>query len=132
MHVNDQNLETAFKGFKEIYNQAFGSAVSHQAMLAMTVNSHTSEENYGWLGQFPMMREWIGDRQLKKLASHGFTIKNKKFESTITIKREDFDDDRYGIYNPVVSEMGRVATSDLLQPCSSPIANCARADLMGS
>ena len=109
MHVNDANLETAFKGFKAIYNQSFETTVSHLGTMAMTVNSNTSEENYGWLGQFPMMREWIGDRQLKQLASHGFTIKNKKFESTVTIKREDFDDDRYGIYNPFVSEMGRVA-----------------------
>lgn len=52
------------------------------------------------------MREWIGGRVVKNLAAHGFTIKNKTFESTISVARADFEDDRPGIFGPVLSEMG--------------------------
>lgn len=56
----------------------------------MTVPSSAREETYGWLGQFPQMREWLaGSRVLKDLQAHSFTITNRKFESTANIKRED-------------------------------------------
>lgn len=39
----------------------------------------------------------------------GFTIKNRKFESTIEISRDDIADDRLGIFKPALSEMGQAA-----------------------
>lgn len=109
MLIDDANLSLVAKGFKTVYNTAFDSTVSHKDTIAMTVSSQSSEENYGWLGQFPALREWVGDRQIKALASHGFAIKNRKYEATIKVKRDDLEDDKYGIYKPMFSEMGRVA-----------------------
>lgn len=109
MLIDDANLELVAKGFKSIYTTAFDSTVSHKDTVAMTVQSQSSEENYGWLGQFPALREWVGDRQVHQLASHGFAIRNKKFENTIKVKREDLEDDKYGVYKPMFSEMGRVS-----------------------
>ena len=54
----------------------------------------------------PNMRAWLGGRVVKNLAAHGFTIKNKTFESTISVARADFEEDRPGIFGPVRSEMG--------------------------
>jgi phage major head subunit gpT-like protein len=39
----------------------------------------------------------------------GFTIKNRKFEATVSVARDDLADDRLGIYGPMFSEMGRNA-----------------------
>ena len=108
MKVNQQNVELAFRGFQTVYNTAFEGTETHCDTIAMVVESSTSEENYGWLGQFPDLREWIGDRVLKQLASHGFKIVNKKYESTVVVPREDVEDDRHGVYRPMFSEMGRV------------------------
>ena len=109
MNVNDANIGLVYKGWQSVYNQAFDDTTSHSKKIAMEVISSTSEENYGWLGQFPALREWIGPRQIEQLASHGFKIINKKWESTIKVTREDFEDDRYGVYTPMISEMGRLA-----------------------
>ncbi|MBX8801578.1 hypothetical protein HBA92_12510 [Ochrobactrum sp. MR28] len=109
MIINNENLRNLFTGYKTSYRMAFTAAVSYRDKVAMTVPSSTSEEVYGWLGQFPQMRKWYGDRQIKNLSAHGFTIKNEKFESTVSVKRDDLADDRYGIYNPLISEMGRTA-----------------------
>ena len=79
MLINDANLQLVAKGFQTIYNTSFDATVSHKDTVAMTVQSTGSEENYGWLGQFPGLREWIGDRQIKKLSSHGFKIENRRF-----------------------------------------------------
>lgn len=108
MIINNSNLEALFRGFKTSYNTSFDKAVSYKDTLAMTVTSMVGEEQYGWLGQFPDLRKWVGDRHVKGLTAHGFTIKNEKFESTVSVNRDDISDDKFGLYKPMFSEMGRV------------------------
>ncbi len=110
MIVNEQVVELAFKGFKKLYTDAYSAAPVYYDKVAMTVPSSARNEAYGWLGQFPQLREWLdGEREVKNLTAHGFSIENRKFESTIGIRREDFADDRLGIFKPMVSEMGHRA-----------------------
>jgi phage major head subunit gpT-like protein len=45
------------------------------------------------------------------MAAHGYTIVNKLFESTVSVKRTDIEDDEVGIYKPLFGEMGRAAKS---------------------
>ena len=108
MLIDRANLETTFKGFKSVFSSAFDATPNEIGKIAMHVVSTTLEEEYGWLGQFPTLREWIGDRVVHELASDGFKIKNRKFESTVKVKRDDLSDDRFGIYKPLFDEMGRV------------------------
>lgn len=76
----------------------------------MTIPSSARDETYGWLGQFPQLREWLGgDRVVKDLTAHSFSIVNRKFESTVSVRREDFADDRLGIFKPMFAEMGHNA-----------------------
>lgn len=109
MEFNTATLDAAFKGFKTIYNDSFEVTESRSDAIAMEVNSNSSEEEYGWLGMFPDLRKWVGDRTIKKLSRHGFTIRNEKFESTIAVMREDFEDDKLGLFRPMFAEAGRLA-----------------------
>lgn len=110
MIANSENVDLAFRGFKTLYTTAYAAAPVYYDKIAMTVPSSARNEAYGWLGQFPQLREWLdGDREVKSLTAHGFTIENRKFESTVAIGRDDFSDDRLGIFNPMVSEMGHRA-----------------------
>lgn len=56
-----------------------------------------------------MLQEWIGERQAKELGLHDYSIKNVTYESTIGINREDFEDDRAGVYSPLIRLMGETA-----------------------
>lgn len=109
MIINPQTLDAAFKGFKTLFNDAFEAAPSHLDKLAMRAPSNSREEIYGWIGQFPGLREWVGERFVKNLSAHGYAIPNKKFESTVSVIRDDISDDRLGIYKPMFQEMGRSA-----------------------
>lgn len=109
MLLNAQNLDLVFSGLKTVFNEAFAAAPSKWADVAMTVQSTSADEQYTWLGEFPQMREWIGPRHVKSLSAHGFKIVNRKFESTISIKREHIEDDRIGIFKPALTEMGRAS-----------------------
>jgi len=108
--ITSEILSAAFKGFKTLYTDAYNKAPVYYDKIAMTVPSSGRDETYGWLGQFPQLREWLdGDRVVKELGEHGFTIANRKFESTIEVARDDFDDDKLGIFKPQMTEMGHRA-----------------------
>ena len=47
--------------------------------------SDQDSEEYKWIGQSPVMREWVGSRQAKGFTTNGITIENKHFEATIDI-----------------------------------------------
>lgn len=109
--INKQNLQVLFTGIKTAFNAGFRTAKPMWDTVATLVPSTTKEEKYGWLGQFPRLREWIGDRQLKNITAHDYSIKNKKFESSVAIPRDDLDDDTYGVYTPLFQEMGYAAAT---------------------
>lgn len=109
MLIESQTLDLVFKGFKTVYTDAYLTAPVHKDKIAMTVPSSGSEETYGWMGQFPQLREWLGQRHVHSLKAHSFTIKNRKFESTVAVKRDDISDDKPGVFKPAFSEMGHLS-----------------------
>lgn len=58
--------------------------------------SDQASETYGFLGQSPAMREWIGGRQAKGFTGNGITIVNKPYEATIEFKKKDVRRDKTG------------------------------------
>jgi len=109
MLINASNLKSLFQGFNTSFNKGLEGAQSHHKDVAMVTPSQASEETYAWLGQFPKLREWIGDRVIKNLSAHSYTLKNRTFEDTIRVKRIDVEDDKYGLYGPLMTELGRAA-----------------------
>jgi phage major head subunit gpT-like protein len=61
------------------------------------------------MGQVPNLREWIGDRIITGISAFGYTVKNLRFESTIAVPRESIEDDKYGVFSPMLQDMGRDA-----------------------
>jgi len=111
MIINKGNLTTLFVAFKAAFAAGLGQAGSQWQQIATSVPSATGTEEYGWLGAFPNMREWAGDRVINGMASHGYSIKNKSFEMTVGVPRPAIEDDQYGIYSPMMTEMGRAAAA---------------------
>lgn len=109
MIINKGNLSTLFVAFKAAFNEQFGAATADYKKITMTVTSSTSENEYGWLGQTTNFREWLGDRVIQNLKAHGFAIKNKSFENTVGVPRESVEDDQYGVYTPVMAQLGQDA-----------------------
>jgi phage major head subunit gpT-like protein len=111
MIINQANLSNLFIGFKAAFQGAFDGIEPTWQQLATQVSSTTRTEKYAWLGQWPMLREWIGDRQVKNLETHDYSIKNRKFEVTVSVGRDDIEDDQFGVYAPMFAEMGRAAAT---------------------
>jgi phage major head subunit gpT-like protein len=111
MKITQTLLNTIFTGYKTAFQDGFGGVAPKWSKVAMEVPSTTSREVYGWLGQMPRIREWIGDRVLNQIATHDYTIRNRTFESTVVLKREMVEDDGFGILTPMMREMGRSAAA---------------------
>lgn len=64
--------------------------------LANMFGSDQASEDYGFLGQSPGFREWIGGRQAKGLAQNSMSIRNKHYEATLEIAVKDARRDKTG------------------------------------
>lgn len=106
MEISSQNLTTMFTGFDTIFNRGFEKAPSYYEKFTSVVPSASSQTIYPWLGRTTGFREWVGPRALQALEAHAYTIVNKTFEDTVGIERERIEDDQYGVYSPVIEQLG--------------------------
>lgn len=109
MLLNQTTMRDLFTSFHAAFNANFNAATCHHQRMALTVNSSTSEMQYGWLGSFPGIRAWMGDRIISNLSAHTYSIANKDFESTISVPRNSIADDQIGIYAPMFRSLGEEA-----------------------
>lgn len=81
--------------------------------IAKRVPSSGKSNTYEWLSQFPAFREWVGARLHKVFKENGYNVPNRKFETTVDVKREDWEDDNIGQYGLLAEGAGQSA-SDLM------------------
>jgi phage major head subunit gpT-like protein len=110
MLVTSSVLNAIRTGFKKNFEDGKVSATPMFNAVATVVPSSTKSNTYGWLGQWPGFREWIGDRVLKSIKEQSYAITNKSFESTVSVDRDDIEDDVLGTYKPMMEEMGRASS----------------------
>ncbi len=102
-------IQALFTGFKKNFEDGKSEAPSQFTKIATVIQSTTKSNTYGWLGKFPSLKKWVGDRVIESMAAHGYTITNEDYESTVGVDRNDIEDDEIGIYKPIFEEMGRAA-----------------------
>lgn len=102
-------VQSLFTGFKANFEAGKSEAPSQYTKIATVIQSTTKSNTYGWLGKFPALKKWVGDRVIESMKAHGYTIVNEDYESTVGVDRNDIDDDELGIYKPIFEEMGRSA-----------------------
>ena len=110
MIINQSNLSLLNQSFSAAFRMGLTSTAPMWSQCATLVPSNTGEQKYGWLGKITKFREWIGERQHQNLLAHDYAIKNKTFENTVSVGRDEIEDDQYGIYKPVVEQMGQDAS----------------------
>lgn len=83
--------------------------------------SDQESETYKWLGQVPVMREWVGGRQAKGFTTNGLTIENKHFEATLELPVVDMRRDKTGQIDVRVKELADRTNSHWAQLLSKLI-----------
>ena len=111
MIINEANIQFLTTAYKAAFKDAFAGVAPMWKDVATLVPSMTATELYAWLGQFPMLREWIGDRVHQSMRADGYQLSNKDFEATVDVPRNAIEDDQYGVYTPLMSQMGQAAAT---------------------
>jgi phage major head subunit gpT-like protein len=97
-------LQTTLKG--EFNNRLKSmEAESFHQKVATLITSNSTSNTYGWLGSFPKLREWVGDRVFENIKKSSYAIENKTYESTLNVKREDIEDDNLGMCPAMAKSM---------------------------
>lgn len=89
--------------------------------LGVKFTSNQETEIYKWLGQFPAMREWIGNRQAKGLPIYSLEITNKLYEATLDFDKNDFVFDKSDQIRMRLGEAGVVPEQNWQELISSLI-----------
>ncbi|OOH87342.1 head protein [Pasteurellaceae bacterium 15-036681] len=95
--------------FKKEFKTGLSLIKPQWDLVAMKISSSTATNTYGWLGAFPKLREWVGERQIQKMQAQAMVIENKLFESTVGVRRTDIEDDQVGLFTPMVQQAGQSA-----------------------
>ncbi len=106
MDVTTDNLNKLRVGFSGAMKRGLGQAAASWPRVATKVPSSTKEQRYGWMGKVPNVREWIGPRVIQNISESDYSIKERPWELTIGVDRDDIETDNLGIYAPLFEEMG--------------------------
>ena len=106
MLVNKAVVQEIFKNLKTTYSKAFDAAPVVWPMIAMRVPSMGASNVYAWMDGFPRLKKWVGDKALKALSAHAYTLVNDDFEATVAVLRKHIEDDQLGIFGPMAEMAG--------------------------
>lgn len=114
--ISPQFMRDFSTGVDLRFNRAFEGVAPLWPRIATEATSTTRENAYPRLGDIPGVREWIGDRVVHSLSASKYTITNRTFEQTLSVSREDIEDDQLGLFNTGVDMLARNAAEfpDLL------------------
>ncbi|HEJ7192111.1 Mu-like prophage major head subunit gpT family protein [Serratia marcescens] len=89
------------------YTKGLNGAQPQYLQIATVIPSSGASNTYAWLGDWPEIKEWIGERQFAELAKNGYVIVNKTWESSVKVKRESIEDDQVGQYGVIAQRIGQ-------------------------
>lgn len=113
MLIIPSNMNDLFRTFTTAFNKAqqaaagrvgkFGATVEDLAFIMSVTGASTT---HAWMEQIRGMREWIGPRAVGNIKAGGLTVVNRNFEATVGVPVPAIDDDQYGVYAPIIAQLG--------------------------
>lgn len=113
MNITAANLDALFRTFQTKFTDAQKAAQARQTPndllvddIAVSFIGSGSSTQHSWLNQLKGIHEWVGRRALEQLKLGKLTVVNRDFENTVTVSRNEIEDDQYGVYAPLIGMMG--------------------------
>lgn len=109
MALNTAKYITVQRDLTQKFREGAMAATPFYPTICTEIQSGGADENYGLLGSMPGVREWLGDRQFKKLRAGSFVITNREWEDSVEFEKNDIDDDRIGLMTNLAQDFGAEA-----------------------
>lgn len=98
MIITNATLDTLRVTLEKRFDAAYQAAALTLEPLWTEVPSSTASNVYAWTAHSLGLREWIGPRVAQNLSEHSYTIRNKSYEGTVELDRDDIEDDNLGMF----------------------------------
>lgn len=122
MQITPSNLQILFTGIETRFWQAFTLEQLFYEKLCTTYPVGTEQWISAWVPMTDKLREWTGSRIVRTPAPQTYMVPIKPWEGTYGVDKFKVQDDTYGVYNPVITNLGKQAAKlpdyqlrDLLQ-----------------
>jgi phage major head subunit gpT-like protein len=107
--VTQALLDALRTTFDNAFTKGKTSAPIVGEFLSTPVPSGTSINTYGFLGDLPIFREWVGPKRLKEIMEKAYQLLNKPYEATLPIHKHQISDDQLGLYPAMFEGWGSEA-----------------------
>lgn len=104
-------LDALYLSFNIQFKDGMQSATEDYKTLAIVLNSNTAIESYPIIDQYGGMREWLGPRKIKEVNAKTIVVKNRNFENSIRVNRDQIADEQTGLYGSLVANLGTGASN---------------------
>ena len=109
MQITPAGLQALYINFTTQYQAAYLEPEIFYNEFCTTFTSSTTEEDYVWMDVLPQLRVWLGERFVSNLQGRVYKLPNLKFEDTFGVQRDQIEDDKYNVFGPRVTMLGRAA-----------------------
>jgi len=109
MIINKETIDNLYIGLKANYNMGFSAANPQYTKIATEIASSSGSNQYNWFGDFPMFREFSGERVVHNVKTYDYTLKNIRFEATESLGQDEIEDNVTNMFGVRIREMGRIA-----------------------
>ena len=109
MALDTAKATAILRDLTQKFDSALGEYTPFYPRICTVRPSNRRDENYGWIGALPGVREWIGERVFNQLAAAKYLLANKNWEDSIAIDRFDLADDILGMYDLAFPMLGEEA-----------------------
>lgn len=113
MNITAANMDALFRTFQTKFTEAQKAAQTRQTPndlitedIAISFIGSGSATQHSWLNQLKGIHEWVNQRTINALDIGKLTVVNRDFENTVTVSRNEIEDDQYGVYAPLIGMMG--------------------------
>ncbi len=124
MIITGTTLQTLRRTFSAAFNQGLlGAPPITMEQFATPIPMATNVVELGMIKQIPGLREWVGDRVFHRLAAHGYFMAAKTYEDSVSVPRDQIEDDNLGLFTNSMQQLGQNAAVHADQLLSALLAN---------
>jgi phage major head subunit gpT-like protein len=99
MLITTTSLIEINRQFQMKFDQAFRDRPVYWDKKAERIDTSSEVNVYAWLAEMPDWREWIGPRLMRNLVARDYKLKNKDWEFSFAVPRNDIFYDKLGIWS---------------------------------
>jgi phage major head subunit gpT-like protein len=105
--VTQALLEALRTTFSTAFTKGQTEAKIIGEFMSTPIPSTTSINTYGFLGDLPIFRKWVGEKRLKELVEKVYQLLNEDYEATLPVRKKQIEDEQLGLYPALFEGWGR-------------------------